>query len=697
MTLLSAISSPNLALTVASGATLDIRTFDVTERIAGLFEVALTAVSEDPDIDFEAILGQAARFAMYTGAFERVWSGICVRARQTRVEADGLSTYELTVAPKLWLLTQRRNTRVFQHLTEPDIARSLLREWGIDPEVRLGSTYKARECRVQYGESDYAFFARMLEGAGISMFFEQHGDETMLVLSDAPHASKPRTPSLPFRDDVSMVRGEYATRPRVERTVRPGRYTVRDRDYRLPAAYPLMASAEAEDVLDVEGRLERFHYVPGVFLAASDRGDGTPVADDRGKIRSDEAGALELARRRLAAKRATGRALAFESNAYDLHPGMVVSIDGHPRVEMGGKWLIVETKLSGARDEDWTLQCEARSAEVPYCPPLATPRPRALGVESATVVGPPGEEIHVDEFGRVCCHFHWDRESLMNERSSCWIPVSQPWGGAGYGMINLPRVGQEVLVAFLGGDPDRPVIVGRVHTATQPVPYSLPESKTVSSWRSESTPGGGGYNEIKFEDQKGAEVFSMQAERDMQKLVKRDMAVTVGRDRAETVERNEVVMVGQNRTTMIQNNAREVVGLSRTRVVGVNECVDVGANQQITVCGEQAESVGLGKAVSVGTSYNVTTGGPVSISANGSATVISAEKIVLACGASSIVIEPGKITLSSPEIAVQSSGPASMSGTTVSVAGKTIAVNASGAVEVGGASVHLSGDPVDLN
>src|SRR5262249_19086768 len=157
--------------------------------------------------------------------------------------------------------------------------------------------------------------------------------------------------------------------------------------------------------------------------------------------------------------------------------------------------LVVAATLSGEVNGEWRQVCEARSAAIPYRPPLSTPKPRATGVESATVVGPAGAGIHTHEFGRVRGPLHWDRESRMNEDSSCWIHVSQPWGGAGYGGINLPRVGQEVIVDFLGGDPDRPVITGRVYTNLQKVPYRLPERKTQSGWRSNSSPRAEGYNE----------------------------------------------------------------------------------------------------------------------------------------------------------------------------------------------------------
>jgi type VI secretion system secreted protein VgrG len=198
-----------------------------------------------------------------------------------------------------------------------------------------------------------------------------------------------------------------------------------------------------------------------------------------------------------------------------------------------------------------------------------------MGAESATVVGPPGEEIHCDEFGRVRVHFHWDRESRMDDSSSCWIHVAQPWGGAGYGAICLPRVGQEVLVQFLGGDPDRPVIVGRVFTNLQKVPYKLPDHKTRSGLRSSSTHATGGFNEIMFEDEAGEELFNVQAERDFQMLVKHDGTSTVANDLNLTI--------GKNLTKRVSENEREFTGMNRSVTVGVDRSTRVESNDTTSV------------------------------------------------------------------------------------------------------------------
>jgi len=690
---LSAVSAVlgrgHLSVEVDSGDSLDVRRFSVAERISSLFTVTLEAVSENAGIDLDAVLGRPASFTI-VGAHTRTWSGICTSFEQIKAEEMGVSTYRIVIAPHLWLATQRRNYRMFQHLSERDIVLALLREWGIEPEVRLGSTYKKRNYRVQYGESDYAFICRMLEDAGISFWFEHAAGESTLVLSDAPERGAPRLGSLPFKDDVSMDTGEHATKVRVGGHVRPGKYTLRDRDHRLPAERALAASAKAARGDDVAEQLERYDYTPGAFLVESTRDEATPVADDRGKYRSDEAEAAALTKRRLDAERADALACSFETNAYDVAPGSIVRISGHPQPMLSRSLLVVAADLSGSHDGEWTHLCEGRSVAHPYRPAVVTPMPKVSGIESATVVGPPGEEIHCDEFGRVRVHFHWDRQSKMDEKSSCWIPVSQAWSGSGFGAINLPRVGQEVLVDFLGGDPDRPVIVGRIHTATQPVPYKLPANKTQSGWRSESTPGGGGYNEILFEDKKGGEIVRIHAERDLQKTVKRDEEQNVGRDRIDFVERDSESTIGRNGARFVGDHSREVIGLSSVRTVGTNESVDVGANQRV--------SVAAASSLSVGTTYDVNVGAAMSMSAGTTKTISAGEKIVITCGAASVTLDSsGQITLAGTEIALASSGPVSITGTKVTIAGTEVSVSASGAAEVGGASLLLVGETIEQN
>ncbi len=626
----------NLSVVIASGDALDVRHFAAQERISELFSVSLTVVSEDPDIDFEAAVGQPARFEIRGGAGTaraRVWTGVCSHLQQTVAEESGLSTYNLEIVPVLWLATQRRNYRMFQQMTEVDIALQLLSEWSVEPELALGAKYRKRKYRVQYGESDFTFLCRMLEDAGVSFYFSERDGDSRLVLSDAPQARTPREPRIAFRDHPTTADREHVTAACVARRVRPGSYTMRDHDYRRPPGYKLVGTAA---VSGVERRLERYHYTPGAFLYESDGGDSTPHADDRGRYRTDEKEASALAQRRLEAQRSEATITTFESNALDLSPGMVMGISEHPRRELSGRktLLLVASTVTGSATGEWKLSCEARGTETSYRPALTTPKPKATGVESATVVGPGAEEIHTDEFGRVRVHFHWDRESRMDDRSSCWIHVSQAWGGTAFGGMNLPRVGQEVIVDFLGGDPDRPVVTGRVYTNLEKVPYRLPENKTQSGWKSNSSPRAEGFNEIMFEDLADKEVVYEQAQKDRRRLVKRDEIITVGNDRQKLVKASEIETTNLDRT--------EVTGVNRTEITGAHRVIAVGGDRDQLVKGSEQEQTLGSLRRSVGGSADVVVSGALRESVGSLDVTVGGDERTLVGGSSSLTVKQSR-------------------------------------------------------
>ncbi len=652
----------NLAVTVSSKDALEVREFAVQEALSTLFEVSLTVVGRNADIDFEAIVGHAARFAMFAPlplpGCARHWKGICNHFELQRVDATGLSTYHMTIVPALWLATQRRNHRIFQQMSEPQIVLALLKEWDIKPVVQLTSQYKARKYRVQYGESDHAFISRMLEDAGISYYFEQNEDDTRLVLSDAPHANPLRKLPVPFRDDVSNpLDYEHVTNLRIGRRVRPGRYTMQDHDYRLAPSNQPRASAAAAS--ETEKKLERFHYTPGAFLFRGDKGEATPTADDRGMVRTDEVEAARIAKSRLDAKRSSAKVCTFDTTAHDLAPGVVMAVVEHPRSDLAPDkgWLVASAELSGKPNEKWTHSCELRNAAWHFRPPVATDKPRIAGVETATVVGPAGDEIHTDEFGRVRVHFHWDRESKMNEQSSCWLHVNQPWGGSGYGGSNLPRIGQEVIVDFIGGDPDRPIITGRIYTNLQKTPYSLPSNKTQSGWKSNSSPTTGGYNELMFEDKAGEELVRMQAEKDLHKLVKNDEDVKIGNDRTKEIGHDDFHKVGNDRSREVGNDEQVKVGNNETRSVGNDRATNVGGNENKSVGGGKNSSIGKSLMEQIGDSARKMIGANKSEVVGNNRSAMIGQQDSMTAGmkytyqledGTGITAEPDKLTLQTP-------------------------------------------------
>jgi type VI secretion system secreted protein VgrG len=501
-----------------------------------------------------------------------------------RVEEAGLATYRLAIVPRFWLLTQRKNYRIFQFLSDLAIVRQLLSEWGVEHEVRVDdAAHVARKFRVQYDESDYNFVCRLLEDAGVSWYFEASDGGTKLVLDDAPESRELEHPFVRFYDQPGVTDRSFVTKLAVRTRVRPGSMVIGDIDYRRTSEKQPRLGAKAG--LPQEGLLEQFDHEPGAFLYVGGSGGSTPFADDRGTTRTNESIGDRKTKNRLAGKRNDAKVVTFQTDLVGLAPGAILSISDHPHrvVSQAAGLLVTHAVLAGEYAGEWRVETEAVPTSVPYRPAPITPKPVVRGLESATVVGPKGEEIHTDEFGRTRVHFHWDRESRRDETSSCWLPSAQPWAGNGFGAVNLPRIGQEVLVEFLGGDPDRPLVVGRVYTEMNPPPDPLPKYKHVTGLFSESTPrmvmggsfetggleGGSkmspadvvansqtpGPKEIvsptgtnhtwsgsgfKLDDWSGAENFYIQANKDMHWVIRNDWTTVVGAHRTAVIGTHDI-------------------------------------------------------------------------------------------------------------------------------------------------------------
>jgi type VI secretion system secreted protein VgrG len=581
---------PILELSVASGQSLSVRRFTVSESVSGLFSIGVWARIEEPDVDLEGIMGKAASLHVVHGTVHvaglgsRTWKGLCTHAEQVHGVSPlpgqkAESTYFFRIAPKAWLLTQRRNYRIYQHLSIPDIADKLLGEWGITPvwKIDRGACPKL-EYKVQYGESDYAFLSRLVEEAGISFTFPDEGGSN-ITFGDKLHSGKNRgTPVQYIEDQNQASEKEYVTNVRLSHEVRPGVHTIRDYDFRRPA-YELVSQSPAAP--GPEERYEQYHYQPASFLVEGGKGGDTPVADDRGIARNEQPFGKDRAARALLGRRMGRRQVAFDTNVLDVAPGVIFSIGRHPHPDIGDgtDLLVIELSVEGSPQDEWSVTGRAVFTDMPHRPPLKTPKPRINNVQSAVIVGPSGQEIHTDEFGRVRVQFPWDREGKNDDASSCWIRVSQGWAGTGYGMIVLPRIGQEVLVGFLEGDPDAPLVVGRVFNATQLVPYKLPDNKTRSTWKSDSSPGGNGFNEIMFEDLKHKELVWMQAQKNLRKLVKNDEDITIGHDRDKYVVRHETETTGANRIEVTCVDRIEITDKDRTTFVGQSSLKIVNGNE----------------------------------------------------------------------------------------------------------------------
>lgn len=595
-----AFADPHLALSV--------RNFHITDGLSELFDVRVVASHENPDLDLDAIVGRAAAIRLATHDEAQpyaVWSGICAEMEQVRVEESGVSIYELRITPHLWLATQRRNYRIFQHTSAIDIVTSVLGDWAITPALRLDpETLPKHEYRVQFGESDFDFVSRMLEEDGLSYFFEQvdprgaeKDDERELpsmqmVITEAPGATGRRleAPVRYLGHQAETSKQPHVRSVRFGRSVRPGRFTVRGYDYR--SSPDLRLQAENLSPVERERRYEQYHYRPEAFLEVGDGSSPSeesrpvrrepPPQDREGRQRaleelereraqtqaqrgggglpdrvkvSEEQGS-RVARLGLERERCRQRAVAFHTNVLPLSPGVLFQLDGHPRELLSQEHLLVVRRvIDGEADGTWTVESEGAIARDGFRPPLLAAKPRVMGLQSAVVVGPPGEEIFTDPLGRVKVQFHWDRYGNKDAHSSCWIRVSQAWAGAGYGISALPRVGHEVLVDFFDGDPDLPVVVGRAHHRGAMPPDSLPQKKTKTTWRSATSPGAGGFNEISIDDARGEELVHIHAQKNFSRIVQQNEDSTVGgtlstsvrRDERHNVSGNQLVAVGNDR------------------------------------------------------------------------------------------------------------------------------------------------------
>lgn len=611
--------------------------FAVHEAMCSLFEVKVLAAA-GPHVRFRQLLGKGAAFSVRRDANfttpVRVWTGICTAIEQRRVVGEGTgaeedkSLYELTIRPDFWRLTLRKNNRTFQHCSRLDIVLQILREWGIvlkrgleirhlpSDEASLDRILPKLEYRTQYEETDYDFVARLLAEAGLSFYFDYHdfakddgsdaadpnaapdagkkmGTEvTQLVIDYLPGQNQPRPKPLTYLDNMRQEWGattEIASNIQIGDELRPGRVAISGHDFRLNPNDRKLGWGEVAgpDFAD-EMLIEQFSYRPNHFIAEDEKKRQLKVADGRGaavynKDVSEARALLELERLRTSRQR-----ISFDSNALELRPGVVVAIGSptgehpHPDLPHDRPTLVLESTFAGLAPKGsaastwnagWHVHCDAIHADVPFRAPVPT-KPRVYGIQSAIVVGPPGEEIHCDEFGRVRIQFHWDRDhqsgapltrapgkgeqnapnrknNLLDDMGSCWVRVATQWAGSSYGFISIPRIGHEVLVQFFEGDPDQPVIIGSVYNSSgrgdgaAAPPYPLPQHANRSVWKSDSTKGSGGYNEIYLDDSKGGEMVHLRAQKNYTEQVNNAQSSTVGGSRSATIGSTDKVDVGK--------------------------------------------------------------------------------------------------------------------------------------------------------
>ncbi len=591
--------------------------FEAEEEISRPYWVDVTFVARPGvAVDAAALVGQkAGLIAQHGDGTARFFHGLVAELRNWEEgRGDDSRRYRIRIAPTFWKLGQMCRSRIFQGMSALEIVKKVLDDGKVEHRESLSGSYATREFCVQYGESDLDFVSRLLEEEGIFYFFEHQQDRHTMVLGDTP-SSCPAIPGdkqIVFRDPSRMAASaEHVDAFGSRLELRPGTLTLRDFNYLHPAVDLTVAAKSGRDA-----DLEVYEF-PGGY---DDNAPGKALA----KIRLEE--------QRVRAEMASGSSVSRR-----LLPGHVFELIDHPINALNVEYLVVSVEHRGDQPEALTggMSLEGRREgyrnrfvcirqEVPFRPERRTPSPVIAGAQTAIVVGPAGEEIHCDEHGRIKVQFHWDRDGGKNDKSSCWIRVSQAWAGPGWGALYLPRIGQEVVVEFLEGDPDRPVVTGAVYNGMNPPPISLPGEKTKSTLRSASSPGSDGSNELRFEDAKGSEEVFLHAQKDLKIVVENDktqkvggneqltverdrsrqiggnQALTVAKDDSTTVGGDQSLQVGGNRTTLVTGNHSEVVG--------GDQSVSVGGAVSVSVALAAVETVALAKAVTVGGAYAVSVG-----------------------------------------------------------------------------------------
>ncbi len=614
------------------------------EAISQPYRFDLELVSERPDLDLQALLHKPAFLA-----FDPAGKGIHGLVHRIAQGESGqrLTRYRLTLVPQLAYLAHRTNQRIFQHLSAPQIVAQVLEEHGIQADAyrfQLGPVvYQEREYCVQYDETDLHFVQRLCEEEGIHYHFEHSTAGHVLVFGDDQTSFARLGQPTAYLQDNGMTADEpVIKRFAVRIATRTSRVSRRDYDFeqprlRMEAAYRGEPAANAMPQPD----LEDYDY-PGRFTERA-----------RGK---------HLSQRALERHRHDYRLGEGNSDQPRLVSGHLLEISDHPRREWNDLWLLTEVLHEGKQPqvlEESILELPSPSGrgargegapgnaqfhqgyrnrfsatpwDIPFRPPLNHPKPKVLGSQTAVVTGPAGEEIHCDEYGRVKVQLHWDREGQADDKTSCWLRVSSSWAGDRYGGIAIPRVGMEVLVTFLEGDPDQPLVTGCLYHKEHQVPYDLPANKTRTVFKTLSSPGGGGYNELRIEDRKGQEQIYIHAQRDWDENIEHDQKIRVGHERHDTVEANSY---------------------SEFRA---EEHLTVAGDRKVEVKPDDHLTVGQTQHIKLGTAQLTKAGREIHLKAGQKMVIEAGVELTLKAGGSFIKLDPGGITVSGPLARINAGG-----------------------------------------
>lgn len=648
-----------------------------TEGLSRLFRFTVSMASTRNDITADSMLGKSMTVTLSspTGTARNI-NGIVTAFSTADQTVNGMRRYRAVIEPKLWLLTRTSDCRIFQNQTVLQIADTLFSEGGITDYKKQGisGTHSARDYCVQYRETDYDFLVRIFAEEGIFFYFQHESGKHTLVLTDsvsgytdcADKSVQHATPTSNQTICVSKMATAYS--------FQSGKATLNDYNFEQPST-DLTATTTTVLTNSAFKSWELYDY-PGDYTVKS---DGTAFS-----------------RTRMEGPESAYEVVEGEASYVSFVPGAKITMQKHEVTSEQGKSYVLRSVSHVAHDNShlgnqseipsYQNSFTALGATVAFRPPLVTRRPLIPGPQTALVVGPSGEEIYCDKYGRIKVQFYWDRLGKKNEQSSCWIRVGQWIAGPTWGAQFTPRVGMEVIVAFLEGDPDRPLVVGTAYNGTNMPPYTLPDNKTQSGIKTRSSAGGSAstFNELRFEDKKDSELVYIHAQKDYQREVVNNDTLTVSNDQTITIKNNrtETIQQGNESVTVTKGNRTLTVseGNNSTTVTKGNESLTVSA-------GNQTLTVSKGNATTTVSSGNYTldlgSGNATVKCDGGSITLQAAQTITLKVGGNSITINQSGITLDATQITLKGSG-------TVQVSGAMVNVKGSGTVGITGGLVNIN-------
>jgi type VI secretion system secreted protein VgrG len=581
------------------------------EAISELFHYQLTLMSSDMAVDFSQLVGKSATIKiLQTDGTSRCINGIITRFSLLEIdEIDEIAYYEAELDPWLWLLTLHADCRIFQTKTVPDIVTGLLQELGYsDVKNSLTATYTARDYCVQYRETTYNFIARLLEEEGIFYYFQHVDGKHTMVLADSSSAHV----NCPVVSTVKFKTGK-----------------TRDLDDNV-----VTSCTWDQRVTSNAFGIDAFNFLtPSTDLYVKMAGSKSNLAiNDYPSRHADTSAGETIAKVGLAAREFPASMLRGEGRCRTMAAGYKFTMSDHNRSDLNAEYVLYAVVLD-ASPEGYTARFEAFPSAVLFRPLNTAVKPRIPSTQTAIVVGKAGEEIWVDKYGRVKVQFHWDRLGKKDENSSCWIRVAQGWAGKSWGMVFLPRIGQEVVVSFLEGDPDCPLVTGSVYNAEQTIPYTLPDDQTKSTIKSQTSKNGSGkFNEIRFEDKADSEEIYIHAQKDYKLEVENDVTRTIKNNETVTVTKDCSVTVNHDNTITIKNDR------SRTVQEGNDTLTVSKGTRGVTVKGAETHTNNDTFTHTVDKDYSLTVKGNLTIEVTGDLS-IKAKSITMQSSSADVTVK----------------------------------------------------------